>query len=112
MRYDSYDSRKAFRARVLHFDEIYEAFTSTKLKRLRRTNKRRRASYHDRIINWFLGRPGIKPPEQPEIADASPVKLVLIGDGSRLNGIKGTLSSSRGRCCTAAWSSAAAPRAS
>jgi hypothetical protein len=47
--------RDALRARRFHFLEIYNALTSKPLKRLRRTNKRRRASAIDRLTNWFLG---------------------------------------------------------
>jgi hypothetical protein len=85
----------ALRARRFHFSEIYKAFTSKQLKRLRRTNKRRRKSAIDRLINWFLGRDNMHSelPAAPEIANQSKVKLVLIGDGSRMNGIKGTKSS-------------------
>jgi transposase len=85
----------ALRARRFHFREIYRAFTSKQLKRLRRTNQRRRQSAIDRLINWFLGRDNMHSelPAAPEIANQSKVKLVLIGDGSRMNGIKGTKSS-------------------
>jgi hypothetical protein len=85
----------ALRARRFHFLEIYKALTSKPLKRLRRTNKRRRASAIDRLINWFLGRDNkhTQLPAAPVIENQSNVKLVLIGDGSRMNGIKGTKSS-------------------
>ncbi len=85
----------AFRARRFHLSELYKAFTSPSLNRLRRTNKRRRASAMDRLINWFIGRASkhSQAPKAPQIANQSDVKLVLIGDGSRMNGIKGTKSS-------------------
>jgi hypothetical protein len=81
----------ALRARRFHFVEIYKALTSKPLKRLRRTNKRRRASAIDRLINWFLGRDNkhSQLPAAPVIANQSKVKLVLIGDGSRMNGYQG-----------------------
>ena len=85
----------AFRARCFHFSELYKAFTSPSLNRLRRTNKLRRASAMDRLINWFIGRASehSQAPKAPQIANQSDVKLVLIGDGSRMSGIKGTKSS-------------------
>ncbi len=69
--------------------------TRPSLKRLRRTNKRRRASAIDRQINWFLGRVSRHSQlhQAPLVANHSKVKLVLIGDGSRMSGIKGTKSS-------------------
>jgi hypothetical protein len=85
----------ASRARRFHFLEIYKAFTSKPLKRLRRTNKRRRASAINQQINWFLGRASRHShlSQAPLVANQSKVKLVLIGDGSRMSGIKGTKSS-------------------
>ncbi len=65
--------------------------TRSPARRLR-DNKRRRASAIDRLINWFLGRASkhSQAPKAPPVADQSDVKLVLIGNGSRMSGIKGT----------------------
>jgi hypothetical protein len=85
----------ALRARSFHWREIYKTFTSKQLQRLRRTNKRRRASAMDRLINWFMERDNkhSQLPQAPPVANQAKVKLVLIGNGSRMNGIKGTKSS-------------------
>jgi hypothetical protein len=68
----------------------------------------------DRLINWFMGRASkhSQAPKAPQIANQSDVKLVLLGDGSRMSGIKGTKSSAPWPRCAAALRSAAATRAS
>jgi hypothetical protein len=80
---------------MFYLSELYKSFTSKPLKRLVRTKKRRRASVMDRLMNWFVGRASehSQAPKAPQIANQSDVKLVLIGDGSRMSGIKGTTSS-------------------
>jgi hypothetical protein len=47
------------------------------------------------MMNWFVGRDKkySQLPAAPVIENQSKVKLLLIGDGSRMNGIKGTKSS-------------------
>jgi hypothetical protein len=83
----------AFRARRFHFHDIYNAFTCTPLKRLRRTNKRRRTSAIDRLINWFLKRASRHSQAPKAAIDVDNQQLVLVGNGSRMSGIKGTKSS-------------------